>query len=25
VRVLFDEINLAQRRRLVEMLFCRPG
>ncbi|GAB4179655.1 MAG: glycosyltransferase [Coleofasciculaceae cyanobacterium] len=25
VRVLFEEVNLAQRRRLVEMLFCRPG
>jgi cellulose synthase (UDP-forming) len=25
VRVLFDPMTLTQQRRLVEMLFCRPG
>jgi cellulose synthase (UDP-forming) len=25
VRILFDSINLDEQRRLVEMLFCRPG
>jgi cellulose synthase (UDP-forming) len=25
VRVMFNEIPLVQQRRLVEMLFCRPG
>jgi cellulose synthase (UDP-forming) len=25
VRVLFEQVNLNQQRRLVEMLFCRPG
>jgi len=25
VRVMFDELNLQQQRRLVETLFCRPG
>lgn len=25
VRVRFDATNLAQQRRLIEMLFCRPG
>ncbi len=25
VRVLFEEVTLSQQRRLVEMLFCRPG
>jgi cellulose synthase (UDP-forming) len=25
VRVMFHQLNLSQHRRLVEMLFCRPG
>jgi cellulose synthase (UDP-forming) len=25
VRVLFEPVNLTQQRRLIEMLFCRPG
>jgi cellulose synthase (UDP-forming) len=25
VRVLFEQVSLSQQRRLVEMLFCRPG
>ncbi|WP_017319166.1 glycosyltransferase family 2 protein [Mastigocladopsis repens] len=25
VRLRFDSVNLSQHRRLVEMLFCRPG
>jgi cellulose synthase (UDP-forming) len=25
VRVMFEPVNLNQQRRLVEMLFCRPG
>jgi len=24
-QVLFDQVTLSQQRRLVEMLFCRPG
>lgn len=25
VRVVFEQVNLSQHRRLIEMLFCRPG
>ena len=25
VRVAFEQVNLSQHRRLVEILFCRPG
>ncbi len=25
VRVTFEQVNLSQHRRLIEMLFCRPG
>ena len=25
VRVMFQQLSLSQHRRLVEMLFCRPG
>ncbi|MBC7969111.1 MAG: cellulose synthase catalytic subunit, partial [Verrucomicrobia bacterium] len=25
VRIMFEPVNLQQQRRLVEMLFCRPG
>jgi cellulose synthase (UDP-forming) len=25
VRVIFEQVTLSQQRRLVEMLFCRPG
>jgi cellulose synthase (UDP-forming) len=25
VQVLFEQVTLSQERRLVEMLFCRPG
>ena len=25
VRIMFEPVNLKQQRRLVEMLFCRPG
>ena len=25
VRVMFEHLNLQQQRRLVEMLYCRPG
>ncbi|XGV96397.1 MAG: glycosyltransferase [Leptolyngbya sp. BL-A-14] len=25
VRIMLEDLNLAQQRRLVEMLFCRPG
>ena len=25
VRVMFEQLSLPQQRRLVEMLFCRPG
>lgn len=25
VRVMFEQVTLSQQRRLVEMLFCRPG
>lgn len=25
VRIMFEPVNLEQQRRLVEMLFCRPG
>ena len=25
VRVGFEQVNLSQHRRLVEILFCRPG